>query len=734
MQLHLRNTLSASRRQFMLGTLAVAGLAVGYRLVAAAPAAAEVGSSALNDVQAYVEITPENRIRIRTAQHDMGQGVHFGIATLVLEELGGDWSQVEVVGAYGDPKHYGNTALGDGSFEITGGSTSMLISWQRYRKAGAAARMMLVAAAAKRWKVAEREVSVANGVIVHGPKKASFGELAAAAAEMPIPADVPLKPKTAWTKIGAENVRRFDSARKTNGSQLYPIDLKMDGMLTAVIIHAPKFGATVKSFDASKAKSVAGVVDIVQSARGVSVVARDMWTALKARDLVSVKWDETAAEQRGSVELIADFKKLAAGTPAAIARNDGDANAALKAAAQKVEVNYEFPYLVHAPLEALNAVVKISDGGVEIWSGIQHPGLIQYAVAGIAQIPPNKVKLHLMNTGGAFGRRGPINVDWIVDAVSTAKALGTDKPIKLQWTRENDIRGGNYRPAFVHSFKGGLDKDGCLVALQDHMVGQSILSGTIFKQIVVNGVDPKSVEGIDNLPYEVKNLNVGITDAESKIPVLWWRSTANGHTIYALETFIDELASLAKRDPIEFRLSMLKGHSRHATVLRLAAEKAGWDRPLQKGHYRGVAVYEKIPAHGQPGTFVAQVAEITFNGGTDFSVDRVVCAVDCGIAINPDQIRAQMEGAVGFGLGAILQEELTLTNGVVDQENFDTYTPLRINQMPKVEVHIVPSDEPPTGVGEMGVAPVGPAVANALRAAIGKTIRILPIKKGLLAV
>ncbi|HEV7334322.1 MAG TPA: molybdopterin cofactor-binding domain-containing protein, partial [Bosea sp. (in: a-proteobacteria)] len=334
---------------------------------------------------------------------------------------------------------------------------------------------------------------------------------------------------------------------------------------------------------------------------------------------------------------------------------------------------------------------------------------------------------HVLKTGGSFGRRAVSDGDLIVESVAVAKALGPGKPVKVQWTRENDMRGGRYRPAYVHAVRGGLDKDGKLVALSDHIVGQSILGGSPFAAMIENGIDATSVEGASNLPYAIPNVKVDLTTTDVNIPVLWWRSVGSTHTAYVIETFIDELAAAAGRDPVEFRLSMLDAHPRHAGVLRLAAEKAGWGTPLPEGRFRGVALHESFA------TYVAQVVEIAYRGGNDFTVERVVCAVDCGIAINPDQIRAQMEGGVGFGLGAILQEELTLTGGVVDQENYDTYTPLRIDQMPKVEVHIVASDEPPTGVGEPGVPPIGPAVANALRAATGRTVRKLPIVKNLSA-
>jgi isoquinoline 1-oxidoreductase beta subunit len=443
---------------------------------------------------------------------------------------------------------------------------------------------------------------------------------------------------------------------------------------------------------------------------------------------VTVEWDESKAEQRGSAEIMAEYNKLADGPAKATARNEGDAAAALSSAGQVVEGRYEFPYLAHASLEPLNAIALIGeDGTVEVWGGHQIPDLYQAIAAEVGGTTPDKVKLHVMKTGGSFGRRAVSDGDLVVEAVAVAKALGPGKPVKVQWTRENDMRGGRYRPAYVHAVKAGLDKDGKVVALYDHIVGQSIAAGSPFAAMIKDGVDPTSVEGASNLPYAVPNLKIDLTTTEVGVPVLWWRSVGSTHTAYVMETFIDELAAAAKRDPVEFRLSMLENHPRHAAVLRLAAEKAEWEKPLPEGRFRGVALHESFH------TFVAEVVEITFRGGSDFTVDRVVCAVDCGIAINPDQIRAQMEGGIGFGLGAILQEELTLTAGVVDQENYDTYTPLRIDQMPKVEVHIVPSDEPPTGVGEPGVPPIGPAVANALRAATGKTIRKLPIAKSLSA-
>jgi isoquinoline 1-oxidoreductase beta subunit len=725
-----KEAVQPTRRQFLIGTAAAAGLAVGYRLIAADPALAQSApaAAAANPFQAYVEVTPDNKVIIHSSQFEMGQGSYFGIATLVMEELDGDWAQVDVIGGAGNTALYGNLAWG-GFMQGTGGSTSMTSSWERYRKAGAAARTMLVAAAAKNWSVPAGEITVAGGVVSHGTdKRATFGELAQAASALPVPDNVELKPREKWTQIGSDSLKRYDSHGKTNGTQTYTIDLKMDGLVTAVMIHPPKFGAEVESFDAAKAKALDGVVDVVQTPRGIAVVGTNMWTAMKGRDLVEVKWNEAKAENRGTAEIMAEYNKAADGPGKATARNDGDAAGALASAAKVIEGHYEFPYLVHASIEPLNAVARVNeDGTIDVWGGHQMPDIYQAAAAQVGGTTPDKVKLHVMKTGGSFGRRAVSDADLVVEAVATAKALGPGKPVKVQWTRENDMRGGRYRPAYVHAIKAGLDKDGKIVALQDHIVGQSILGGSPMAAMIKDGVDATSVEGASNLPYAIPNMKVELTTTDVNIPVLWWRSVGSTHTAYVMETFIDELAAAANRDPVEFRLSMLGDHPRHAAVLKLAAEKAEWDKPLPEGRFRGVALHESFS------TFVAEVVEITYKGGSDFTVDRVVCAVDCGTAINPDQIRAQMEGGIGFGLGAILQEELTLTGGVVDQENYDTYTPLRIDQMPRIEVHIVPSTEPPTGVGEPGVPPIGPAVGNALRAATGKTIRKLPLIKNLSA-
>lgn len=722
--------LKSSRRQFLLGALALGGgLAVGYRVIGASPAqAAENAEAAEHAFSPYVTIGSDGRVTVLSSQFEMGQGSYNGLATLVAEELDADWSAIDVQGVAGNPQAYGNVAFG-GTIQGTGGSTSMMTSWERYRKAGAAARAMLVAAAAAEWGVPEAEITVENGVISHpSGKSGSFGQFAAKAATMTPPEDVRLKEQGQWKLIGNDRLKRFDSARKTNGTERYTIDVKLPGMLTAVMIHPPVFGAKVKSFDAAKAREVKGVVDVVETPRGVAVVAEHMWAAIKGREAVTVEWDESGAEKRGSAELMAHYRELAGKAPAAIARKEGDTEAAFAKAAKVVEASFEFPYLAHAALEPLNAVARRNDDGtVEVWGGHQFPDLYQMLVAQITGVTPDKVKLHVMKSGGSFGRRAVFDGDVVVESAHVAKAIGYRAPVKVQWTREDDMRAGRYRPAYVHRMKAGIDENGKLIAWENHIVGQSIMAKTMFEGMVQNGVDPTSVEGANNLPYAIPSQLVGLTTTDVGVPVLWWRAVGSTHTAYAVETFLDEVAEAAGKDPVEYRLSMLEPDSRHAVVLKLAAEKAGWSEPLPKGRFRGVAVAESF------GSVVAQIAEVTTDESGQFKVERVVAAVDCGLAINPDQIRAQVEGGIGFGLSAILGEEITLTDGQVDQANFDTYTPLRIDAMPKVEVHILASANPPSGIGEPGVPPIGPAVANALYRALGRRIRVMPFAKSLSA-
>jgi isoquinoline 1-oxidoreductase beta subunit len=713
-----------SRRSFLIGATAVgSSLIVGF--AAHAEGAPDTVKPAASPFAGYVEIAPDETVTVFSAHMDMGQGIYHGLASLVQEELDADWAKVTVVGGSGNTALYGNVRLG-GKMQFTGGSTGTASSWERYRRAGATARAMLVAAAATQWGVPDSEIKAEKGVVSHlSGKSATYGALAPAAAAAAVPSSVVLKDAKDWKYIGSETLPRYDSAPKSNGRQQYTIDLREPGMLTAVVIHPPLFGATLKSFDASKAKQMNGAVDVVATPLGIAVVANGMWEAMKAREAVVVEWDESQAEKRSSSDLAADYRAASDNGGAVVATNIGDVDAAFAKAAKVIEARYEFPYLAHAPLEPINAAARMNlDGTLEVWGGHQMPDLYQTVAARVAGVTPDKVILRVMKTGGGFGRRAAPDADIIVEAVATAKALGWKAPVKVQWTREDDMRGGRYRPAFVHKLRAALDESGNLIALRDTLVGQSIAKGTLLEQALVKGgVDALSVEGVANQPYAIPNVRIDLTTTDVKVPVLWWRSVGSTHTAYALETFIDEVAHGVGKDPVEFRLAMLKDKPRHAEVLKLAAEKAGWDKVLPAGRYRGIAVAESFRS------YVAQVAEISVDKVGTPRVHRVVCAVDCGVAVNPDQVRAQMEGGIGFGLGAILKSELTLDKGRVVQGNFDGYDVLRLNEMPSVEVHLVKSSAPPTGVGEPGVPPIGPAVANAYFQATGKRVRILPFSR-----
>lgn len=721
-----------SRRNFILGALAASGgMILGFRVEASTLSLDGTLDNAHTDYRAftpYLLIGTDGKVTVLSSQFEMGQGSYNGIATLVCEELDADWNSVEVQGAAGNLAAYGNMAWG-GAIQGTGGSTSMVSSWERYRKAGAAARAMLTAAAASDWGVPPSEIMIESGLLSHSSgKSGSFGHFVAKAAQLDVPANPRVKDPSEWKLIGKADLKRFDSARKANGTERYTIDVSLPDMLTAVMIHPPLFGSKVKTFDASEARAISGVVDVVETPRGIAIVGQHMWAAMKGRDAVKVEWDQSGAETRGSSEIFTMYRDIGMQKPAALARNDGNADGAFENATTVLEAVYEFPYLAHCPIEPQNAVARMNgDGILEVWGGHQMPSVYQDIAAQVAGISPDKVRLHVMKTGGSFGRRAVGDADVIVEAVSIAKALQFRAPVKVQWTREDEMRAGRYRPAYLHSMKAALDGEGKLVAWSDHIVGQSVMSGTPFAGAIQNGVDPTSVEGMSDLPYAIPNISVGLTTTELGIPVLWWRSVGTSHNAFAAETFMDEVAERAGRDPVEFRLSMLKPDSRHAVVLKLAAEKAAWSDPTSEGRFRGVSVAESF------GSVVAQVAEIAVDDKGGFKVHRVVAAVDCGVAINPDQIRAQIEGGIGFGLGAITAEEVTLTAGQVDQINYDTYTPLRIDAMPRIEVHIVSSPNPPSGIGEPGVPPIGPAVANALSRALGKRVRVLPLAKGLKA-
>lgn len=723
-------TPTLSRRQFLLGaTLIGSALMVGCKMEssdAAAPAAAAGGKPAAGSpFEAYIAIAADGIVTVYSSQFDMGQNSYHGLATLVAEELDVALDNVRVEGRAGNPKWYGNLAMG-GAFQLTGGSSSMPSSWERYRKAGAAARELLKQAAAQQWKIAVGELSTANGEVIHAgsDRRAPYGGLIAAAAPLPVPGDVALKDAKAWTLIGKDATSRIDALAKSDGSQDYTIDIQLPGMLVATIAHSPRFGGKPKSFDATAAKAVPGVVEVVQISRGVAVVANNTWAAIKGREALQVTWDDSGAETRSSDAMFAEYETLARQDSGKVALQRGDAAGKLAKAAKTIEATYRFPYLAHAALEPLNAVIHKDGDRLHIHGGLQMPDAVQGACAQIAGVKPEQVDLHVMKTGGGFGRRAVADCDVFVEATEIAKALDFRAPVKLQWTREADMGGGRYRPLHVHRVRVGLDADGNVSGWQHHIVGQSIMAGTPFEGMMMkDGVDPTSTEGVVDTPYALPDIDVRMTHPASPVPVLWWRSVGHTHTAYVMQTLLDEIATATGKDPVALRLALLPADARERAVLSLAAEKAGWSQPVAAGRYRGVAVHQSF------GSFVATVAEVSKSADGGIKVERCVVASDCGIAINPDIVRAQIEGGTGFGLSAMLGERIALENGAPTASNYDAYRVLRIDAMPTVEVHMLPSTASPTGIGECAVPPIGPAVANAIFQATGKRVRDLPFLK-----
>ncbi len=705
-----------SRRSF----LKAAGATTGALLVATHVGANKAFAAALNDPpapNAFVKVAADNTVTVMIKHLDMGQGVTTGLATIVAEEIDADWGQMRTAFAPSDPQLYNNLFFGP--IQGTGGSTSTANSWMQLRQAGAAARAMLVAAAAAEWNVPAAEITVAKGVVSHkSGKSATFGALAAKAGTMPVPTTVSLKDPKDFTLVGTR-LPRLDSKDKTDGRAIYALDVRRPGMKTAVVMHPPRFGGTVKSVDDAAAKKVPGVVDVVTIPTGVAVIANNTWAAMKGREALVVTWDDAKAEKRSSAQMLADYKAAAA-KPGIVAAQRGEIDAALKQATKVVEAEFVFPYLAHAPMEPLNCVIEMTPaGGCEIHAGSQFQTVEHATAAAILGLKMDQVKINTLWAGGSFGRRATPNADYIAEAAMILKASGAKYPVQLVQTREDDIKGGRYRPMFYHKVQAGIGADGNPLVWTHRLVGQSFVIGTALEPMMVkNGLDHTAVEGVSDMPYHVPNMLVDWHNAPSPISTLWWRSVGHSHTAQAVEVMIDELAHAAGKDPVAYRLALLKDHPRHRAVLELAVAKAGTDK-LPSGRGRGVAVHESFSS------FVAMVADVTVDKN-GVKVDRVVAAVDCGIAVNPDVVRAQVEGGIGYGLGHALRNQITFTDGVVDQANFDGYEPLRMSDMPVIEVHIVPSTAAPTGIGEPGVPPIAPAVANAIFAATGKRLRSLP--------
>ena len=709
-----------SRRTALKG---MAGLVLGLHLPVGS-AKAQSGAAQIFAPNAFVRIGTDDTVTVLIKHIEFGQGPFTGLSTIVAEELDADWSKVRAEHAPANVELYKNLAFG---VQGTGGSTAIANSYDQLRKAGAAARALLVEAAAQAWRVPAGEITVENGVVRHAKsnKRGRFGQFAQAAAKLPVPDNPTLKDPAKFRLIGREGaIKKLDSPSKSNGTAQFAIDIREPGMLTVVVARPPRFGGKVASFDAADALAVAGVVDVKQVPSGIAVFGDGTWPALKGREKLKITWDDAAAEKRSSEQLIEEYRALCR-QPGTVAGTHGDAEAALTKAERVIEAEFVFPYLAHAPMEPLDGFLRWDGEKAVARFGSQFQTTEHQTIAGVLGLKPENVQLETMLAGGSFGRRAQVSQHLAAELASVAKAIGPNRPVKLIWTREDDLRGGYYRPLFVHRMRGAV-RDGKIVAWSSTLVGQSFMKGTPFEPMVFkNGVDSTSVEGASELPYEIADFRCEVHNPDVGVPVLWWRSVGHSHTGYAVECFVDELLQAAGQDPVAGRLAMMGKHPRAAGVLRAVADLARWAGPgPTNDRARGVAVVESF------GSFIAQIAEVSAGDGGEPKVHKVWCAVDCGIAVNPDVIRAQMEGGIGFGLGHALYAEVALDEGRPVPANFDTYRSLRIHEMPQVEVTIVRSSEKPTGVGEPGVPPIGPAVANAVARLGHNRPRRLPVVRG----
>jgi isoquinoline 1-oxidoreductase beta subunit len=711
-----------SRRGFLKGSAVLGGgLVVAFVIPAAHRFA--VGAENQGNVfapNAFLRIGNDNSVTVLLGHSEMGQGIWTGLTMLIAEELDADWSKIRVEHSPASAADYG--MAGFGGMQITGGSTSTWMEFDRYRQAGAAARLMLIEAAASRFEVAPSLIRTESGVVIAGEQRATYGELADDAGKLPVPdpASIKLKDAKDWRLIG-KPTKRLDTPEKITGRAKFGMDVQFDGLMTAMVARSPVFGGSLKSFEGAEALAIPGVHKVVQVPTGVAVIADHYWAAKLGRDALRIDWEPGPNAGLDSRALLEQFRKLAA-TPGLNAGKAGDTQGALAKAVKTIDVEYSVPYLAHAPMEPLNCTVRITQDKCEIWTGTQFQTLDQMVAGKITGLKPEQVEIHTEFLGGGFGRRANPTSDFVSEAVYVAKAAGM--PVKTVWAREDDIRGGYYRSAFLHHARIGLGADGLPLAWKHVLVGQSIMADTSLEaSMVKDGIDKTSVEGVADSPYlaGLGNHQIELHSPKTGINVLWLRSVGHSHTAFVMESLIDEMAAAAGKDPVEYRRTLLKDHPRHLGVLNLAVEKANWKAPLADGHALGVAVHESF------GSYVAQVAEVS-QDNLAIHVHRVVCAVDCGIAVNPQSIAAQMESCITFGLGFALHSKLTIKDGQVVQSNYHDYQVLRLNEMPLVEVHIVPSTDKPGGIGEAGVPPTAPAVANAVYALTGQRLRELPLQ------
>ncbi len=661
-----------------------------------------------------LKISADNAIHILLSKVEMGQGIWTTLPMLMAEELDCDWAKIVVETA---PPGKEDDFKEPPVYKSTGGSETTKSEFDHYRLAGAVAREMLIAAAAKRWNVALLSCKTENGYVYSGNLKISYGEIASEAATLQVPS-IKLRAPSEWKLIG-KSQKRLDAPEKVNGSARYGLDLQFEGMLTAVVAHPPAFGAKVKSYNEVETRLVPGVHDVIQIPSGIAVIADHFWAAKTGRDALHIEWDTSEGENIDSINLFSEYGKLA-NTKGAVIFEKGNVMEAFSKATNIFEAEFQFPFLAHAPMEPLNCAVKISTDKCEVWTGTQSPLLHQVEIANFLGMKPEQVLLNTPYLGGSFGRRGSFSGDWIMEALYIAKASG--KFIKLVWTREDDIQGGYYRPVYVHKTKIATDKNGMPIAWQHHIVGQSLFTNTPLQDLIVQkGIDYSSVTGATPYTDFIPDFSFELHTTKVNVPVLPWRSVGSTHTVFVVESLIDELAIAASVDPVEYRRKFFKDSPRHLAALNLAAEKAKWDEPLPKEKFRGVAVCEAM------GSYVAQIVELSLVNGK-VKVHRVVCAIDCGLAVNPDGVRAQMESGIIYGLTAILYGEITIEKGKVKQRNFNDYKILRMPDSPDIEVHIVTSNEKMGGAGEPGVAPIGAAFANAFFAATGRRFRKLPLR------
>jgi isoquinoline 1-oxidoreductase subunit beta len=703
-----------SRRTFL-----AVGAAAGGGLLLSVSAPGWLGSAQAADgadfaPNAFVRIGRDGQVTLVMAQVEMGQGTYTSMPMLIAEELEVDLAQVKLEHAPPDDKLYVNPLIG---FQVTGGSTSVRGFWKPLRLAGATARTMLISAAAESWKVDATSCHAAKGEVIHAAsgRKLAYGMLADEAAKLPVPANVALKEHKDFTLIGT-SAKRLDTAAKVNGTAEYGIDARVPGMKIATVAACPVIGGRLGSVDDSKARAVKGVRQIVKLDNAVAVIADHMGAAKKGLEALVITWDEGASAKFSTADMVQQMKDASTGA-GVVAVKQGDAAAAVAAAATKLEAVYQMPFLAHAAMEPMNATVHVRNDGCDVWVGTQVVSRAQATAAAVTGLPLDKVKVHNHLLGGGFGRR--LDVDGITQAVQIAKQV--DYPVKVIWTREEDIQHDIYRPYYYDTLSAGLDASGKPVAFNHRVVGSSILARwapPFFK----DGLDSDAVEAGSG-PYSFDNLLVDYVRQEppAGLTTGWWRGVGTTHNAFIVEGFVDELAIIAKQDPVAYRRALLDKAPRAKAVLELVADKAGWATPMPAGRGRGVSVIFGF------GSYIAQVAEVTVGKDGQVKVERVVCAVDCGQMINPDTIKAQMEGGILFGLTAALYGEITLKDGRIEQGNFDTYQAMRINEVPTIEVHLIGSHEEPGGIGEPGTATIAPAVVNAIFNLTGKRLRKLPI-------